>query len=1561
LKDRRFNQSMLGLFSVLSCAMVLVLLSVIPALAGFTTNKTATPVANTCSSYQVQLSITGSNPPQKAIDAIIVIDRSGSMAGDSIVNAKIAAKQFAASVLANPNSRVALVSYSSTATVNQVLTNNLSSINTRIDGLSAGGTTNVKDGFDKARGEMQTRGRPCSDINRVIVFLTDGVANEGAGSCTAWPTAHTPCTIAGYLAGQTAQESGLTTVFTIGLLGGVSSTHPESLAVARDTMQKAQNGGYFETLSAPDLTAIFQAIFQQLNFVIKNVVVTDSVSANFVLNPASLNPSKGTTSLAGSVITWTIGLVGNETVTLSYTIDPVANVSGPSLPTNQSASVAYSDPYCVAGTAFFPNPTVEVHPCCSVAAQPAGGSFNLSTVVTGGKAPLTYSWSDQGEGGTWNPDANVPNPTWNPPAGWDGTATLALTVTDANNMQSNCSVMVMAVSGSLQGQIWFDNNGDGSQAGGDLGLSGVVVQLYDAGNNMLETTATDGSGNYFFSNLSPGTYTVVVIPDPRWQITHDPSGIPPLQSTWTGALSGGQVINNLEFGYTRLDFGDAPDSFGTLTVSNGPRHTVIDGGIFLGALIDSEVDGIPNASATGDDISNLADEDGVTFPMPLARGFNATIKVTASAAGSLDAWIDFNQNGSFSDAGEQIFNAQGLSAGVNTLTLSVPIGAIAGDTYSRFRFSSSGGLAPTGWAPDGEVEDYLIPIYDPGSISGYVWTDLNGDGIWQDSEPAVSGATVNLYARQNPAEPADDTLNPYVIVNTTVSGMDGLYSFNDLLPVHYIVEVILPDGYTGFTIQNNPAAPDCRDSHVDPATGQTGKMRITSGRIITCVNAGLVPANPSLSVTKTATETAVAVGQTIHYTIIIKNTGNVLLTNVSFADTKIPPPPMTINLGPGETINIELEYIVQPEDLPGPVVNTVIVGSDQTDAVSATESVDIIALSLTKTAQESTVRVGETIHYFITVKNEGSATLTNVVVNDPVLGFSQTIVSLAAGDSQTFTPTYTVQVSDLPGPINNTASADSDQTGPLTAGATVDIAGLTLNKSVAETIATVGQTVHYTIEVSNIGSVDLSNVIVSDPKIGFTTIIASLLAGTSQTFNPTYVVQAGDLPGPLLNTASAYTPQTGEITDQTSVDLAALSLTKSALESAVKVGDTIHYSLTVKNEGNVTLTYINITDPKLGINSTIPSLDPGSFQTISGSYQVTDADLPGPVVNTATADSDQTDPVTAGTGVAVYSLAIDKSAPAGPFKLGQTVPYQIKIWNAGSAELSNVVLNDAKLGIVNQLIGTLPVTNNVANPIVINSFYGPISEADLGPNPIHNTATADSDQTDPAVSDSCDVPVAAVKISKTGPTTMTIGQTIQYTITVQNLGSAVLTNVLVQDPRIGINWSIAQLPVGAVLSQQFPYVVKAEDIPGPIHNNATVTTAQTDPGSDTWITPLDPAPRGKMVGSGTIKTGTSFQVDVVSWPGATAPQGNLVYKDISRGISLTGTASYVAINPQTKEVVYGGPVSGTPRNAATFKVYLQDGGTKDTFKIWLYDTNGAVIYSAGGPVLIGQISFRVAL
>ncbi len=167
------------------------------------------------------------------------------------------------------------------------------------------------------------------------------------------------------------------------------------------------------------------------------------------------------------------------------------------------------------------------------------------------------------------------------------------------------------------------------------------------------------------------------------------------------------------------DFGDLPDNYGTTLVADGARHECA--GPTLGATRDAEGDGQPTTAANGDDTTGSTDEDGVVFGLICVGQVDASATVVvrnAPSGAKLDAWIDFNQDGSFGGSGEKIAASVDVVQGDNVIEFDVPSWAVSGETYARFRLSTAGDLGPTGSAADGEVEDYLVEVDAPPTTYG---------------------------------------------------------------------------------------------------------------------------------------------------------------------------------------------------------------------------------------------------------------------------------------------------------------------------------------------------------------------------------------------------------------------------------------------------------------------------------------------------------------------------------------------------------------------------------------------------------------------------------------------------------------------------------------------------------------------------------------------------------------------------------------------------------------------------------------------------------------------------
>ena len=118
------------------------------------------------------------------------------------------------------------------------------------------------------------------------------------------------------------------------------------------------------------------------------------------------------------------------------------------------------------------------------------------------------------------------------------------------------------------------------------------------------------------------------------------------------------------------------------------------------------------------------DEDGVLLFTNFEPGELAAMAIFASQTAKLDAWVDYNGDGDWDDDGEQIFDSIDLAEGENLLAATVPLEAVLGPTYARFRISTNGNLEPFGLALDGEVEDYLVEVGE----TFLRWEELRRDG-----------------------------------------------------------------------------------------------------------------------------------------------------------------------------------------------------------------------------------------------------------------------------------------------------------------------------------------------------------------------------------------------------------------------------------------------------------------------------------------------------------------------------------------------------------------------------------------------------------------------------------------------------------------------------------------------------------------------------------------------------------------------------------------------------------------------------------------------------------------
>ncbi|MCY9531868.1 DUF11 domain-containing protein [Paenibacillus alvei] len=395
------------------------------------------------------------------------------------------------------------------------------------------------------------------------------------------------------------------------------------------------------------------------------------------------------------------------------------------------------------------------------------------------------------------------------------------------------------------------------------------------------------------------------------------------------------------------------------------------------------------------------------------------------------------------------------------------------------------------------------------------------------------------------------------------------------------------------------------------------------------------------------------------------------------------------SLAPGETVVI---FIVVIPTVTGTVLNTATTFSDETAPQSSTTETlvieePILELMISKFAGPDPATVGEELIYTIVVSNETTELLTGVEVVDvlpPGLVFvsaetTQGTVTEAAGTvtaligdlvpGQSEIITITV-IPTAPGIVTNTATATSNQTAPVssTINTTVNAlppAFLTIEKLAEPNLVTLGNEVIFQVTVCNMGETAATNVVAVDTlPAGVEVTGIQVSEGTFTQVGHTITASFGVIaPGTCaMITIEAITTVTGTLTNTAVVTadnvedsetatasitvLQPLAISKQASSNPVLVGSLLQYTISVANLGELPLTNVIVRDV------IPPTVEFVSVQSEGGTCSVSGQTvtcllgtlegqqeqtiiitviplLEGVVTNTATAQADNTPPVTA--------------------------------------------------------------------------------------------------------------------------------------------------------------------------------------------------------------------------------------------------------------------------------------------------------------------------------------------
>ena len=671
---------------------------------------------------------------------------------------------------------------------------------------------------------------------------------------------------------------------------------------------------------------------------------------------------------------------------------------------------------------------------------------------------------------------------------------------------------------------------------------------------------------------------------------------------------------------------------------------------------------------------------------------------------------------------------------------------------------------------------------------------------------------------------------------------------------------------------------------------------------------------------------------------------------------------------------------------------------------------------VTKTHEGEKYNLNDTVTFKITVQNIYAEAQDITITEQPGVTITgeNKFTDVQPGESVETTATYTITEEDiLRGEFGNTATAifsngkeytGTDEVIPADPNPHLTVEKTTTSSPANGESYALDETITYKITVKNDGNLTIKDIEVTDELTGNTGDkawkIEELTPGAEETFTASYTVTEKDiLAGSVVNEATAKgtspDPENpdvpvdpGKKEDPTDPANGHLSITKTTTStpangSAYALGETITYQITVKNDGNLTIKDIEVTDELTGNIGDkawkIDSLSPDESKVFTAEYKVTEADiLKGEVHNEATAKGKNPDPekpevpVDPGTKdeptvKAEPSLFVDKEAnqKAGGYALGEEISYTIRVLNNGNVTISNITVTDEMTGL-NETIPTLAVGEEKTFTTTHK-----VTEADILKGKILNVATAkgtdpkgnpvEKDDTKEIDTEPKNAHVTLEKETTSTPAdgkAYVIGEKITYQITVTNDGNLTAANLVVTDELTGNSgenaWKIESLAPGEskVFTAEYT-VTEADAQAGKVVNTAAASGTSPDPEKPELPTTPGTKEVPTQDNSGTIQITKNLTLDgesvsakdVTFYVALFEDEACTVRLTEAKGLTFNGTSAatvtfdhmlvgktyYVSETDGNGNVVTNGSINGTP--------YMAD--FSDGRSVTVSETNGS--------------------
>jgi protocatechuate 3,4-dioxygenase beta subunit len=416
---------------------------------------------------------------------------------------------------------------------------------------------------------------------------------------------------------------------------------------------------------------------------------------------------------------------------------------------------------------------------------------------------------------------------------------------DKGNGLADLEVVCDQAPMQIGNRVWIDLNGDGIQDPGEPVVAGVTVRLYDSSGTLVGTAVTDADGQYLFSSLvvepsdggaSPDSVGGGLLAGESYTIRLDEPAdyaqggpLAPYYPTVADATasdpsamsdavdSDGRLVGTGTYGV---------DLFPTITVSamepGVNDHTFDFGFLPLVAVgdkvwVDNNGNGIqdPTEGPIPGTVVSLYLPDGT--PATRADGSPATTVSLADGTWVIDRLFPGDYYAVFELP--QGFRFTTALAGTDTVSDSNPDATTGTTGVFTLTADTTGNMEA---APSGVDAVFIDRTIDAGAVPNVpvvvgvgdrVWIDLDRDGIQGPGEPPLAGVTVTLFEA--------DGVTPVLRIDgrpaTAVSGADGHWFIDMLVPGDYVARFTLPQGYE-FT-QALAGVDTGSDSNADPLTG----------------------------------------------------------------------------------------------------------------------------------------------------------------------------------------------------------------------------------------------------------------------------------------------------------------------------------------------------------------------------------------------------------------------------------------------------------------------------------------------------------------------------------------------------------------------------------------------------------------------------------------------------------------------------------------------------------------------------------------------------------------------